>query len=156
VEPTGPSWACAAKVHGADIDAVVRVWGYHHSALFVGIVVPFIPVVPFPFPYVAMGDEVLGVDISLESGTDAGVIQPDSLRVLLGGREFAARSIRVIVAHGPEPPPDQPLPATTHALVAYEFDLASPRVPFSVVVRGLPRIDYTSRFHFFLDYGDPL
>jgi hypothetical protein len=73
----------------------------------------------------------------------------------VGSRVYEATSIEItwrIPKGDPEsdpprwqiekPPPDQPRLGSDRALIVYSFEQSAPLEPFSIVVDGLPRIDY--------------
>jgi hypothetical protein len=149
VEPLDQS---DAKVTTPDIEARVEVRTYRPSFVFFGLILPVIPFLP---ALIGPGwtPERLDIAIFLTGGSDSGFVQPDSLRVVLHSHEYEPLSIKAyceVRIDTPDRPrwrndcrPDAPVPAKSHGLIMYDFTyLPSPREPFSIVVKGLPRIDF--------------
>ena len=141
VEPSGSCSAvgvCSATVSAPDVQAEVALKTYRPRLALVGLLLPVIPLYPFPIlPWFVDADR-LEVTVSLKGGT--GSVRPDSLRLLLDGNEYAPASIQV--GHSVSGP-DQSLLASDRAWIAYDFKyLDSPRERFSISLDGLPTIDY--------------
>jgi hypothetical protein len=91
-------------------------------------------------------------------GSSLGIADPGSLRILLESHEYAATSLKCddnVAAENfkyVELPCDQPV---RHGFAHYDFKyLISPR-EFSIVVQGLPRVDYHPKLHWIYEIGQP-
>jgi hypothetical protein len=141
VEEASRSIKRIAKIRTADVSAEIELETYVPSALFAGLILPLLPVPTWGLPR-----ERLQLRITVSGESERALVEPESLRVVIGGREYAPTSLEVwdFPGNGETLPSDQPIRGKEDASIRYNFRyLPSPREPFSIAIRGLPRIDYT-------------
>jgi hypothetical protein len=145
--PSDSGWA-AANFATPDVSGKILFGAYNPALSLFGLVVPIVPI-----PGFIVRNTLLRVGLTLSGGADAAVMRPDSIRVLIGEKEFPPTSIEIWdCGLGDEPEqrkgcsPDKPI---GRGFVTYEFHLHSPS-EFSLVAQGLPRMEFhpTRRWFF--------
>ena len=125
-------------VTAPDLTLLVELEGYSESVYLWGIVLPV-----FPAPGHAHGDAPLRVVVHVAHAADGAQLQAHTLRLRTSEREFYASAVHLYRAKGePEVNPSQAIAVSAHDRLDYDFELPVPREPFSLVIDGVPPVDF--------------